>query len=211
MVFGPCEHDVKLDSLNESNAQIWRIVSSGREGTVPPTGMWRWVDVRDVAAAHVAVIDDKVKGNQRFLVSGGEFSWQKVQYLDFLRSGFQIGMLTAGWLRRLSTLRGKSSLRGIFRLEIRTINFRMRDLRLMFRVQKSYWESSGLRWRRVSRTYSVNYSSCRIKPVGKAQRNDTGYVDATQFIDHDDLGPRSLEGLFLCFRPMSILSLSCKA
>jgi len=79
MVFGPCEHDVKLDSLNESNAQIWRIVSSGRDGTVPPTGMWGWVDVRDVAAAHVAAIDDKVKGNRRFLVSGGEFSWQKVQ------------------------------------------------------------------------------------------------------------------------------------
>jgi len=78
MVFGPCEHDVSLDSLNESNAQIWRIVRSGTEGAVPPTAVWRWVDVRDAAAAHVAAIDDKVKGNQRFLVSGGEFSWQKV-------------------------------------------------------------------------------------------------------------------------------------
>lgn len=34
--------------------------------------------MRDVAASHVAAIDDSVKGNQRFLVSGGEFSWQKV-------------------------------------------------------------------------------------------------------------------------------------
>lgn len=78
MVFGPCEHDVSIDSLNESNAQIWRIVSGGRDAKVPPTGVWRWVDVRDVAAAHVAAIKEGVKGNQRFLVSGGEFSWQKV-------------------------------------------------------------------------------------------------------------------------------------
>jgi len=78
LVFGPCEHDVKLDSLNESNAQIWRIISSGKDAKVPPTGVWRWVDVRDVAASHIAAIDDSVKGNQRFLLSGGEFTWQKV-------------------------------------------------------------------------------------------------------------------------------------
>ena len=78
MVFGPCEHDVTLDSLNESNAQIWRIISSGKDGTVPPTGVFRWVDVRDVAAAHVNALNEDVKGNQRFLISGGEFSWQRV-------------------------------------------------------------------------------------------------------------------------------------
>lgn len=80
MVFGPMEHDVTLESLNESNAQIWRIISGGKDATVPPTGVWRWVDVRDVATAHVAAIEPGVKGNQRFLVSGGEFTWQKVPY-----------------------------------------------------------------------------------------------------------------------------------
>jgi len=78
MVFGPCEHDVTLDSLNESNSQIWRIISGGKDKEVPPTGVFRWVDVRDVATAHVAALEEKVKGNQRFLVSGGEFSWQRV-------------------------------------------------------------------------------------------------------------------------------------
>ncbi len=78
MVFGPCEHDVMLSNLNESNAQIWRIVSSGKDGKVPPTTNWRWVDVRDVATAHVNAINDSVKGNQRFLLSGREFSWQRV-------------------------------------------------------------------------------------------------------------------------------------
>jgi nucleoside-diphosphate-sugar epimerase len=79
LVFGPCEHNITLESLNESNAQIWRIISSGKDGKVPPTGVFRWVDVRDVATAHVGAIEDGVKGNQRFLVSGGEFSWQKVR------------------------------------------------------------------------------------------------------------------------------------
>jgi nucleoside-diphosphate-sugar epimerase len=79
LVFGPCEHETTLESLNESNAQVWRIVSSGKDAIVPPTVVWQWVDVRDVAAAHVAAIEPSVKGNQRFLVSGGEFTWQKVR------------------------------------------------------------------------------------------------------------------------------------
>jgi nucleoside-diphosphate-sugar epimerase len=80
MVFGPCKHDVSLDSLNESNAQIWRIVSGGKNAIVPATVMWEWVDVRDAAAAHIAAIAPEVKGNQRFLLGAGEFTWQKVQY-----------------------------------------------------------------------------------------------------------------------------------
>lgn len=53
-------------------------MSSGKDAKVPPTGVWRWVDVRDVAAAHVVAINLSVKGNQRFLVCGEEeFSWQK--------------------------------------------------------------------------------------------------------------------------------------
>jgi nucleoside-diphosphate-sugar epimerase len=81
LVFGPYEHDVTLETLNESNSQIWRIISSGPDAIVPPTAVFRWVDVRDVATAHVNAIYFSVKGNQRFLVSGGEFTWQKVTRL----------------------------------------------------------------------------------------------------------------------------------
>ena len=81
MVFGPCEHDVSsLPFLNESNAQIWKILSAGENAHVPPTGMWEWVDVRNVANAHIAALEPGVQGNQRFLLGGGEFTWQKVQY-----------------------------------------------------------------------------------------------------------------------------------
>jgi nucleoside-diphosphate-sugar epimerase len=82
MVFGPLKHHVPpLDSLNESNALICGIVSAGKNADVPPTGMWEWVDVRNVATAHVAALEQGVKGNQRFLLGGGEFTWQKVQIL----------------------------------------------------------------------------------------------------------------------------------
>jgi len=74
------EHDVTLESLNESNAQIWRIISGGKDAKVPPTAIWRWVDVRDVAAAHVASIESGCKGNQRFLISAGEFTFQRVRF-----------------------------------------------------------------------------------------------------------------------------------
>jgi nucleoside-diphosphate-sugar epimerase len=78
LVFGPCIHDVQLSTLNESNSQIWALVSGTEDVVVPPTGQWRWVDVRDVAAAHVNALEPHVQGNQRFLVSGGEFTWQRV-------------------------------------------------------------------------------------------------------------------------------------
>ena len=41
LVFGPCEHPVTLESLNESNSQILRILSGGKDAKVPPTGVWR--------------------------------------------------------------------------------------------------------------------------------------------------------------------------
>jgi nucleoside-diphosphate-sugar epimerase len=79
LVFGPCEHETTLKSLNESNSMVWQIVSGGKDAKVPPTATWQWVDVRDVAAAHIAAIEPSVKGNQRFLLSAGEFTWQKVR------------------------------------------------------------------------------------------------------------------------------------
>lgn len=130
MVFGPCEHDVTLDTLNESNAQIWRIVSGGLDAKVPPTGVWRWVDVRDVAAAHVNAIEPSVKGNQRFLISGGEFSWQRVCCL------FEVWVL----MYRLWILRERSFLIRILRREILHMSCLLRDGLLMFRMQRNNWD-----------------------------------------------------------------------
>ena len=79
MVFGPSVYNLSsTDHLNESNKQLYRVVSAGRNASVPPTLMWQFVDVRDTAAAHVSALNPHVAGNRRILLGGGEFSWQKV-------------------------------------------------------------------------------------------------------------------------------------
>ena len=107
MVFGPCEHDVTLATLNESNAQIWKVISGGKNGVVPATGMWQWVDVRNVAEAHVKALGPAVKGNQRVLLGAGEFTWQKVEL-------FRLEMLMyRSWILRMRSFRERSFLLGI--------------------------------------------------------------------------------------------------
>lgn len=126
MVFGPCEHDVTLATLNESNAQIWKILSGGKEGVVPPTGMWQWVDVRDVAEAHVNALDPAVKGNQRFLLGAGEFTWQKVEVLTLEM------LMCRSWILRRRSSPGRSYL-----LEILVISYQRKGGDSMSRRQRS--------------------------------------------------------------------------
>lgn len=80
MVFGPVAHHVaSLDAVNTSNERVadclrgrWRAEAGG----VPPTGAATiWVDVRDVAAAHVkAGLEIPEAGGRRLFVVAGPFS-----------------------------------------------------------------------------------------------------------------------------------------
>lgn len=45
-----------------------------RDNVLPPTGIFLWVDVRDVAQAHVRAIETPAAGGQRFMLVGGHFS-----------------------------------------------------------------------------------------------------------------------------------------
>jgi len=77
-VLGPIEHDVQsLSKLNTSIADIYTIFS-GQAKELKPIGVWIWVDVRDVADAHVAALENAAAANQRFLVSEGRFSVQQI-------------------------------------------------------------------------------------------------------------------------------------
>ncbi|KAF2011640.1 NAD(P)-binding protein [Aaosphaeria arxii CBS 175.79] len=81
MIFGPAHPSsgISRDSPNESSAQILNAIQ-GPEA--PPTRMPAFVDVRDVAAAHVAALDEtKVASgrSERFLVCGGNFTWDAVR------------------------------------------------------------------------------------------------------------------------------------
>ncbi|KAE9367400.1 NAD dependent epimerase/dehydratase [Stipitochalara longipes BDJ] len=90
MTFGPIVHPVdKVEDLNESNAQLWKIATG--EKPLPVTRVPFWIDVRDLANAHVEALLRPEAGNKRYTPTSpehfsyalaakimlGEFSWAK--------------------------------------------------------------------------------------------------------------------------------------
>ena len=76
LVFGPVVHQLSnLDKLNTSNQRILAMAQGVyQETALPPTGIFLWVDVRDVALAHIRAIDRPAASGERFLLVGGHFS-----------------------------------------------------------------------------------------------------------------------------------------
>lgn len=64
-----------LDAINTSNQRI-RDLALGRmrDGLEPTAPVFTWVDVRDVALAHVRAVVKPDAGGKRFYVVGGYFS-----------------------------------------------------------------------------------------------------------------------------------------
>lgn len=68
MTFGPVVHPVAgVDKLNESNAMLWKIASG--QTPLPVSRVPFWIDVRDLAAAHVGALLREEKGSKRYTVS----------------------------------------------------------------------------------------------------------------------------------------------
>jgi nucleoside-diphosphate-sugar epimerase len=77
MVFGPVAHHLaNLESINTSNARLVDLVRGKWRGGVPSTGQAViWIDVRDVAAAHVkAGLEAPEAGGKRLFTTAGLFS-----------------------------------------------------------------------------------------------------------------------------------------
>ncbi|KAL2194616.1 hypothetical protein P885DRAFT_79930 [Corynascus similis CBS 632.67] len=81
MTFGPVVHPVEsVEQLNESNAMLWKVATSGRGkgegecggGSLPVARVPFWVDVRDVARAHVEALVRPEAGGKRFLPAAPE-------------------------------------------------------------------------------------------------------------------------------------------
>ncbi|KAM0513446.1 hypothetical protein ACHAPE_007910 [Trichoderma viride] len=83
MVFGPAAHVVSLSAMNTSAWDIHRFLSGELED-VPDTGFWGFVDVRDLATAHVRALEVPEAGNERFFIVSGRYSYQKTA--DVLRA-----------------------------------------------------------------------------------------------------------------------------
>ncbi|KAF2837484.1 NAD(P)-binding protein [Patellaria atrata CBS 101060] len=88
MTFGPVAHPVEsLHVLNESNAMLWK-TASGEQ--LPVARVPFWVDVRDLACAHVEAMLKHDVGNTRFTVASPEkFSYQLVT--DIVAEEFEWG------------------------------------------------------------------------------------------------------------------------
>lgn len=76
LVFGPVAHHLPgLDKLNTSNQRVLALVQGAfQDSALPPTGIFLWVDARDVALAHVRAIETPAAGGERFMLVGGHFS-----------------------------------------------------------------------------------------------------------------------------------------
>ncbi|KAI9732521.1 MAG: methylglyoxal reductase (NADPH-dependent) gre2 [Cirrosporium novae-zelandiae] len=88
MVFGPIIHNLStLTTLNTSN-QLFRDLIQGvhKNGPIPPNGTFIWVDVRDVALAHVRAMEVPEAGGKRFFATAGHYSNKEI--VEIIRQDF---------------------------------------------------------------------------------------------------------------------------
>jgi nucleoside-diphosphate-sugar epimerase len=86
-VFGPVVHSLNsLESTNTSNQRILGIMQGKMKEKVAPTGAWIWVDVRDVALAHVRAIELLEAAGKRFFITAGYMTNKDL--IDVIRDEF---------------------------------------------------------------------------------------------------------------------------
>lgn len=77
MTFGPVVHPIsKVEELNESNAMLWKIANGQKP--LPVARVPFWIDVRDLALAHVEATLQPTLGGRRYVPAATErFSYGK--------------------------------------------------------------------------------------------------------------------------------------
>jgi len=79
LVFGPVAPHSSLSAINTSNQRIYDFICGKFKDACPPTGQYcQWVDVRDVAEAHIAAAEKPEAAGKRFLVIAGTFTNAKI-------------------------------------------------------------------------------------------------------------------------------------
>ncbi|RDW61966.1 hypothetical protein BP6252_11399 [Coleophoma cylindrospora] len=88
LIFGPIFPKLhSLSSLNTSNALTYAITQGAAKEKIPDMGGHCWVDVRDVALAHVRAIDAAGAENQRFFLTANE-NFNNRTVVDIIRKNF---------------------------------------------------------------------------------------------------------------------------
>jgi nucleoside-diphosphate-sugar epimerase len=87
LVLGPMVHHLgSLDAINTSNERVRDFVLGRHRDKLPPSGVYIWVDVRDLAEAHVRSIEVPEAAGKRFLITAGYFSNKRI--VDIVRESF---------------------------------------------------------------------------------------------------------------------------
>lgn len=77
-VFGPAIHEVNsLSSLNESLRQLYDTIFDESTSEARHKEASAWVDVRDIAEAHVRALKEEKAGGERIIISANSFLWQE--------------------------------------------------------------------------------------------------------------------------------------
>jgi nucleoside-diphosphate-sugar epimerase len=79
LVLGPIAHNLaSLTALNTSNKRIRDLITGAAKDRCPPTGNYLYVDVRDLALAHVLAIEKPEAGGKRFFTVSSHFSNKEI-------------------------------------------------------------------------------------------------------------------------------------
>jgi nucleoside-diphosphate-sugar epimerase len=79
LVLGPVAHNLaSLSALNTSNERIRDLITGAAKDRCPPTGNYLYVDVRDLALAHVFAIEKPEAGGKRFFTVSSHFSNKEI-------------------------------------------------------------------------------------------------------------------------------------
>lgn len=82
MVFGPYVGARAVPessaALGESVKIIWDVITAGADADVPPTKGPVWVDIVDVAEAHIKALETEAAGGQRYLLAAGTYCNQEI-------------------------------------------------------------------------------------------------------------------------------------
>ena len=75
VVLGPIVHYLQsLEAINTSNTRIRDMIQGKCKEKLPPTGTFIWIDVRDLAIAHVQAMELPEAAGKRFFTTAGYFS-----------------------------------------------------------------------------------------------------------------------------------------
>ena len=80
LIFGPPSYATKPSQpVNTSNHFIYELAIQGKYVShIPDQGLFIWVDVRDVALAHVRSLETPSADGKRFIVVAGEYSNRQI-------------------------------------------------------------------------------------------------------------------------------------